>query len=186
MADFNERLAKTQEKFEAAKAKINRANEKAKEAVKMGMAELEASFDELAVEMDELDAALMEQAKSDEAAFIEAGDKLNEDVEDKFATAHGDVMAVQENARLAKEKREAKISSLRLRAQMNVNAAKAKISEKKESYDKAMQEERIAEMLDYADSCRVLAVAMALEAELAMLNAAAEVADYNKKYNNAQ
>ena len=90
--------------------------------------------------------------------------------------------ADKENVRLAKELGESKIDALKLKAQMNVNAAKAKIAEKKEAVDKSKQERRIVDLLDYADNRQQLAYAAAQEAEFTTLEAAAEAADYIDKY----
>ena len=64
---------------------------------------------------------------------------------------------------------------------MNFNAAKAKITEKK-AVDKSKRERRIVDLLDYADNRQQLVYAMAFEAEFAILEAAAEAADYIEKY----
>ena len=89
--------------------------------------------------------------------------------------------ADKENVRLAKELGESKINALKLKSQMNVNAAKAKIAEKKSRWQ-VQQERRIVDLLDYADNRQQLAYAAAQEAEFTTLEAAAEAADYIDKY----
>lgn len=70
--------------------------------------------------------------------------------------------------------------------QANINAAKAKITEKKEAHDKAEQEQRIINLLDYADRCQELALALALESEASILEAASDAADYMEKYGESK
>ena len=52
--------------------------------------------------------------------------------------------------------------------------------------DKASQEKRINELLDYAESCQALTLAMALETEAAFLDATDEIADYVEKYGQPE
>ena len=67
---------------------------------------------------------------------------------------------------------------------MRVNAAKEKIAQIKTEKEKSKQEQRIADLFDYAEDCRQLALAMALEAELTVLEAVAEIADCEEKYGD--
>ena len=67
---------------------------------------------------------------------------------------------------------------------MNMEARKEKITAKKDARDKAKQEQRIEELLDYADSCQVMALSWALEMESALLAASEEAADYVEKYGD--
>ena len=90
--------------------------------------------------------------------------------------------AAKENVRPAKGLGESKIDALKLKSQMNVNAAKAKITEKKEAVDNSKQELCIVYLLDYADNCQQLAYATALEAGFTILETAAEAANYIDKY----
>ena len=142
MTDFKERLAKSQEKMDEVKAKVNDASESA------------------------------------EIAGMLAKDKIDE----KIRSLKGDIAAGNESARLAVEKGKSKFNSAILKAQMSVEAAKENIEKKREEYNKEAQEQRILDLLDYADECQALAIALTAESELAILEAAAESLDYAEKY----
>ena len=188
--DFNERLAKSQAKMEELKAKINASNEKSKDArnmkkeeIKANMANVDKSIEEFAdrveaVVNDSLEAS--GKAINDFADDVEKG--VNDAIDNVTDSVEGDVVAASENAMIASERRQQKINSLRLKAQMNKEAMQDKITAKKEAKDKASQEKRIVELLDYAESCQELTLAMALETEAAVLTAAEEINDYNEKY----
>ena len=212
--DFNERLDKTHAKMDELKAKINqsvetskKARELKKEEIMADMSDMDKAIDNFADKVEatvndsisESDKALDTFADKVESvvnkALDESGKAINDfadAVENKVNSAldsasdsiEGDVVAASENARLASERRESKLNSMRLKAQMNKEAAKDRITAKKEAKDKASQEKRIVELLDYADSCQQLTLAMALETEAAVLEAAAEIADYNEKYGD--
>ena len=144
MADFKERLAKSQAKMDEVKAKIDDAAETAK------------------------------------IAGMLTKDKIDEQID----SVKGDINAGAESARLAAEKGKSKFNSALLKAQMSIESAKASIAEKKEAHDKAAQENRILDLLDYADECQALALALTVESKLAILEAAAESIDYDEKYNS--
>ena len=158
------KIAETQGKINEMKAKVNETAEMAKTAGRMKKEEIQADIAALDAAIDALDKAVDEQIESD------------------IATAKGEINAAKENARLAKERCDSKLNAILLRAQMNVNAAKAKVKEKKAALEKADQEQRILDLLDYADKCQQLAVAMSMEADWAFLAAAAEATDYTEKY----
>lgn len=184
--DYKTRIAEAQAKMDELKVKIGAAADNAKAAYQMNKEEIEANIAELDTKLDTLSAAIDAQIENDIEDANAAADLIDEavtqQINDGIATAEGYMNAARENIRLAKERRDSKINSLKLRVQMNVNAAKAKITEKQEAHDKTKQEQRIINLLDYADNCQQLAYAMALEAELTILEAAAEAADYVEKY----
>ena len=210
--DFNERLDKTHAKMDELKAKVNqsaetskKARELKKEEIMADMSDMDKAIDDFADKVEAtVNDSISESGKALDTfadkvesvvnkALDESGKAINDfadAVEDKVNSAldsasgsiEGDVVAASENARIASERRKSKLNSMRLKAQMNKEAAKERITAKKEAKDKASQEKRIVELLDYADSCQQLTLAMALETEAAVLEAAAEIADYNEKY----
>ena len=68
--------------------------------------------------------------------------------------------------------------------ELTKEVARDNIAEKKEARDKEAQERRIIDLLDYADNCQELALALAAESNLAILEAAAEAAEYAEKYGD--
>lgn len=188
--DYKQKLAEAQERMDKLKTKIGETADKSKAALKMKKSEIDSNLAKLDAELDlELDAleadlnAQIEKDLKDVNAAMDLFDKdINNEFESDIAAVEGTVNAAKDNVRMAKERRDSKINSLKLRAQMNVNAAKAKIAEKQASRDKAKQEQRIVDLLDYADNCQKLALALAIDAEMAILEAAAEAADHAEKY----
>ena len=96
----------------------------------------------------------------------------------------GDFAVAEENARMIRERRDAKCSNAKLRTEMKVKAAKEKIAVRKEELDKAAQEDWILDLLDYANSCYEMAYAWALEAEYTMMEAAYEIDYYNERFGS--
>ena len=94
----------------------------------------------------------------------------------------GSIASAAENARLLRDRREGKMDSVKIRAQMQVNSAKEKVAAHKEALDKAAREEWILDLLDYANSCYEMAYAWALEAENTMLEVNCEIDEYNALY----
>ena len=186
--DIKTRLAQSQEKMDELKVKIAGATEKAKDAHQRKKEEIEADIAALDAEIDAFDTAVDAQIESDITDFNAAAELVDEEIDkaidDDIATVKGNIAAAKENARLAKERRQSKLTSARLRAQMNANAAKARIEDRKDAHDMNRQEKRIASLLDYADSCQEVALAAAMDAELTILEAAAETADYLEKYGD--
>ena len=127
---------------------------------------------------DKINAKIAEGAKK----YDEAGENLMAKVDDGLATVEGDVNAAAENRRLAKERSDSKLNATRLKVQMHQEEVKSRIEAKKTELDKAAQEELIADLLDYADDCQMIAYAYAMEAELAITDACEEIKDYEAKY----
>ncbi len=148
------------------------------------------AIDEAMDQADDKVAAAFEKAgaKIDAAAdkIDAAADKFDAEmdarIDDDAATIEGDINAAEENFRLAKERYEGKLNSTRLKVQMHKEEAKARIEASKAEFSKAAQEERILNLLDYADDCQMIALAYAMEAELAVLDACDEIEDYEAKY----
>ncbi len=187
---FTEKLTTTQEKMDEIKARMSASAERTKMAQQMKREEIAADIAAVGAELDALDTAITEQMKSDiediDAALDLIDEAVDAKVDDDIATLNGIVNAAKENYRLAKERRDSRINTMKLKASMNINAAKARIAERKEAKDRAKQEQRIIDLLYYADSCQQLALVSALEAELAILEAAAEAADYVEKYGTEE
>ena len=128
--------------------------------------------------MEQVKAKLTDAAETAQVAGMLAKDKLDE----KIAEVKGNMAAGEEAARMAAERGKSKLSSTVLKARMSVDAAKDAITEKKEAHDQKSQEKRILELLDYADDCEELAAQLTAEADLALLEAAAETIDYYATY----
>ena len=127
---------------------------------------------------DKIDAKIADSAKK----YDDAAEKLMAKVDDSLATAEGNVNAAEENSRLAKERYNSKLNATRLKVQMHQEEVKNRIESKKTELDKAAQEELIMDLLDYADDCQMVAYSYAMEAELAIMDACDEIADYEAKY----
>ena len=179
--EMKERLAASQAKMDELKAKISGAADNAKAAHEMKKAELEETLDEIDAEFEAFDAAVDAQIEADLADFDAATELIAEEIstemDDDIATIEGDIAAAKENRRIRKERAESKRNSARLRAQMNVNAAKERIAEKKKAKEQAKREDRALDLLDYADRCQALAMTMTLDAEHAILEAAELLAE---------
>ena len=109
--------------------------------------------------------------------FPAVTDQLIEDAlkKEEFETNVLDLSA-EERMTLAME------VNAKLRTEMKVNAAKEKVSERKEAFDKAEQEEWILDLLAYAEGCYEMAYAWAEEAEYTMMQAAYEIDYYNERF----
>ena len=118
--------------------------------------------------------------------YDEAAGKLQAKIDDSLATVEGDVNAAEENQRLAKERYDSKLNATRLKVQMHKEEVKNRIESKKTELDKAAQEELIMDLLDYADDCQMIAYAYAMEAEMAIMDACDEIADYEAKYGKME
>lgn len=161
---YEERLAAAQEKMDMLKEKMAAISEKAKAARAMKKEEIAAAIDEINHDLDELDDA----------------------IEDEIATVEGDVAAAKENVRMAKERKDSRIYAFKLKAQMKAEALKEKIAQRRVERDKFAQEAYILDLLDYAESCQQVAFAAAIEADLALLEAAEVAADYIEKYGEIE
>ena len=151
-------------------------------------AKLDAQADKISAGMDSAEAKLEAGAAKAKAAMTLdkadaesiANEKTGVDAIQKQTA--GDFAVAEENARMIRERRDAKCSNAKLRTEMKVNAAKEKIAVRKEELDKAAQEDWILDLLDYANSCYEMAYAWALEAEYTMMEAAYEIDYYTKRF----
>lgn len=156
--------ADAEKQYEEFRKSLEEAAERAEAENKKAVARMEKELEELS--KDPEIAAKMEAAVNDE----------------NNAEIMGDLEAAKENMRLAQEYNEGKWNTALLKAQMNVNAIKARRAEQFEAMDKADRSEYISYLLDYADDCEVMAESFLLEAELAVKEALREIDDYEKEY----
>ena len=158
-------------------------------------AKLDATAEKISASLDEAEAKADMKAEQVKAAFTldkataetianepTRIDEIQKGTEAQVARAKGDVAAAEENARLVHEQRDSKRDAAKLCAQMKVDNAKEKISERREAIDKAAEEAWILDLLDYAVSCYDMANAWALEAEYTLMEAAYEIDYYNEHF----
>lgn len=186
---FEERLAQSQAKMNELMDKFNafasdpdavnkmfdKFDEKLQNMIVEGIDKTEDAFENLDDKIDEsikVNAEKYDKAASDFQAKVDSG----------LESAEGDYYAAKENARMASEEFQAQYNSNLIQLQMQMEAAKAKIDEKKASVDKAVQEELINDILDYADDCQYMAYAYATEAQAAIRDASKMIDEYDAKY----
>ena len=213
--NFEERLAKTQAKMEELKARINESLDASKADREGKRSEtldkinafvsdpdafnkmfnkvdeklavmIDNGIDKAGDAVDGLDGKIDEAIKDGAEKYDEDANKLQAKVDDALETTEGDYYAAQENVRIAQDEYKAKLNSTRIEMQMRLEEAKAKIEEKKESVDKAVQEDLIADLLDYADDCQALAYSYTMEAELAIMDACDLIDEYEAKYGKME
>lgn len=103
-------------------------------------------------------------------------------IDEKISDAKSGLEAAKENVRIISERGKGKISSVLLKAQMDLNVAKENIAEKKDAKDKEKLSKYIDDELEYAESSLQLAFLAAQEAKLAFLEAIAAQEEYDEKY----
>ena len=148
--------------------------------------EVEADAAAMGEAMDEINDKIDVKIEANARKYDEAAGKLQAKIDDSLATVEGDVNAAEENQRLAKERYDSKLNATRLKVQMHKEEVKNRIESKKTELDKAAQEELIMDLLDYADDCQMIAYAYAMEAEMAIMDACDEIADYEAKYGKIE
>jgi hypothetical protein len=148
--------------------------------------EAEADAAAISNAMNEINDKIDAKIDADMKKYDEKAEKLQAKVDDSLATADGNLNATIENNRLAKERYNSKLNATRLKVQMHQEEVKNRIESKKTELDKAAQEELIMDLLDYADDCQMVAYAYAMEAELAIMDACDEIADYEAKYGKLE
>lgn len=173
--------AQMEKQYETLEAEAQKQKETLSAAVSLAEEEIEK-------EVAKTKAAFTLDRETAEAIASEPSgiDMIQKGTEEQICKAKGDISAAEENVRLVKERNESKRNSVRIRAQMGVDNAKAKIAEKKEAVDKAAEEELILDLLDYAGRCQDLAYAWALEADYAVMDALDVIDDYTEKYGKEE
>ena len=104
-----------------------------------------------------------------------------EAIEDKIATAKGNVAAMQENARVAEEERQGKIRSALLKARMT---AKAKHEDIKDARDRRRLENYIDDELNYIIDCYNAVAFLIADAELSTLEVASAIQEYEERFGS--
>ena len=124
------------------------------------------------------------QAKiKDASETVQIAAMLSKDeLDKKVAEAKGSLAAAQENARIISEKSQSKLNAELLKAQMMLGASRDAIAEKREEWDKGKRRARIEDLVAHAEGCEAIAAQLVIEADLAMLEAAVEVVEYNERY----
>lgn len=129
-------------------------------------------------QMKEARAKVKDATETAQIAAMLTKDELDK----KVADTKGDLAAAQENVRIASERAQGKVSSGLLQVQMNIKAAKDSLEEKKTEWDKNKCKDHIEELVNYAEACEAMAAELVLEADLTILQAAAEADEYAEKY----
>ena len=198
---YEERIAAAQAKMNAFKEKMAAVAEKTKAVHEMRKEEIAEAIDSINADLDELDAAIIQDYQENKAAIGQKLDKLSDTVAsdlEEFDTSvdqemtdfedelEGNVVAANENARLAKERRESKINAIKINAQMRADALKEKIAQRDDAKDKAAMESYIIDLLDYAECCQQVAYAAAMEADMALLEATQIAAEYKERFGEEE
>ena len=186
---IDERIEQSNQKMDEVKSKANASAERSKNAHKMNKQEIEDNMQVICDEIDDLNEALLddEARKNVEAineSLDEIGDEIIKDVNDRIETIEGNHYAAQEDRRIRRERTKSKLDALGLKLQMNREAHKDKIANRKMEKDIKKTEKHIEELLDYADSCGEFAISLIIEAEYSVMEAMAEAAELEEKYGN--
>lgn len=126
----------------------------------------------------------LSQKTADASADAKAARELKEEViRDRISTAKGNVVALQENIRIATEEKKSRFSSALLKAQMTMEA---KIQQRKEAKDKKHYENYIDEQLNYILDSFESASYLIQNAQLAILETVQAIDEYSAKYGDAE
>ena len=157
---------------------------KAEKQIQDVNAAIDLAGEQLSLDAQKVKSAFtLDRATAESIASAPSGiDLIQKGTEEQVAGVKGSIASAAENARLLRDRREGKMDSVKIRAQMQVNSAKEKVAAHKEALDKAAREEWILDLLDYANSCYEMAYAWALEAENTMLEVNCEIDEYNALY----
>ena len=128
--------------------------------------------------LKELQAKVADASETAQIAAMLKKDELDE----RIANAKGELAAAKDKARKSSEKAQSKMNSSLLKAQMTINAAKEELNAKVEAKDKASRKNHIEDLVSYSEQCEALAAQLLVESDLALLQAAAEAADYVATY----
>ena len=131
----------------------------------------------LSVKLDDLSKKAAEAA-GDAKAYHEL---MQEAIDEKISTAKGNVIAMQETARLAGEKHQSKIRSEILKLRMT---AKAKAEDYKDARDKKRLERFIDDRINYVLDCYDAAAFLIVDAELSILEVAKALKEYDARFGS--
>ena len=104
-------------------------------------------------------------------------------IKEKAEEAKSTINAMKENYNTYAESAQNMVASKLLEAQMNIEAAKKQVDEKKAEYDKENFENYIKTKIEYADALVNLSKLTAEEAKLAYLEVLKDQKEYEEKYN---
>ena len=184
--NYQERLEKYEERKKLLKEGIAIAADAVKKDRQAADYRMETKLDDFNERLDAYDAKAISKMNKDLEEYNRKCDAMDAKIDDDLKTIEGDFVAAEENLRIAKEKHDSKLNTARLKAQMNIHAAKARRIERLENMDKAAWQNYINYLFDYAEDCQDIAEAYALEAELAIYEAMLEIAEYEKTYGTIQ
>lgn len=144
----------------------------------MDKEEIEKKMEELRDKMKGLEGKAEDATETAQIVGMYAKDKVDE----VLAQVKSNINALKENYIIFSERAKGRASSELLKAQMNFDAAKKDLEEKKAAHDKEKLAEYIEETIDYASACIELSNLAEQEAKLALLEATKAQAEYEEKY----
>ena len=144
----------------------------------MNKDEMKAKMTELNEKMKGLGAKAKDSMDTAVILGLEAKDKLNIAVDE----TKSNINALKESYAIYSKRAKGKASSELLKAQMNIDAAKAELAARKEAHDKEQAEKYIEDLIEYAETCIILSGLAAEEAKLAKLEATKAQKEYEEKY----
>ena len=140
------------------------------------MAEIwDEKLNNLSVKLDDLSKKAAEAA-GDAKAYHEL---MQDAIDETLRTAQGNVIALQETARLAGEEHQSKIRSEILKLRMT---AKAKAEDYKDARDKKRLERFIDDRINYVLDCYDATALLIVDAELSILEAAKALQEYDARF----
>ena len=134
-------------------------------------------LDVLSGKLDELSEKAAAVSKDAKVFF----DLRKEALQDRISTAKGDVAAMQENVRIAKEEEKGKIRSVLLEARMN---ARAKIEDRKDARDKRYLENYIDNEINFILDCYGSASLLIADARLSILEVFDALHEYRERFGD--
>jgi hypothetical protein len=152
----------------------------------MTQEELNAKITEFNGIMEKLSAAAKDAVETAQVYRLEAGEALGEKIDE----ARGNIVAMQENFRIASERLQGKAFSEILRAQMSMRAARedfeAELDAKKNEADKAGYEAYMQDVSEYARICAKISELATEESKLAALRLLDAQTKFKEKFGEAE
>lgn len=146
----------------------------------MDKEEMKTKMAELNEKMKKVGEKIKDGADTAYIIGLQAKDKLD----DAIYETKCNVNALKENYQIYSKKVQGRAASELIKAQMNFDAAKKELQERKEQHDKEKLEKYIEETIEYAEACVLLSEIAIKEANLARLEAAKAQEEYNEKYGD--
>lgn len=152
----------------------------------MTQEELNAKMTEFNGIMEKLSAAAKDAVETAQVYRLEAGEALGEKIDE----ARGNIVAMQENFRIASERLQGKAFSEMLKAQMSMRAARedfeAELDAKKNEADKAGYEAYMQDVSEYARICAKISELATEESKLAALRLLDAQTKFKEKFGEAE